>query len=187
MPPQSPPPRGRFTIVYLIHESFRRDLGRLHNTVTEPGVDQARARELSAHWDFVAEQLHHHHTVEDASLWPLVRPKLAGQDDQLAILDKMEAQHHELEPKCDAITEGFSRFVAGPTPAGGADLADRIKAANDVLDAHLSDEEVECFPVIDQALSEEEFASFGKATAKAIGMKGSAKILPVDLRWCEPR
>jgi len=164
--------------VYLIHESFRRDLGRLHNAVSAPGIDQTRAARLQAHWTFVDEQLHHHHQVEDASLWPLVRPKLAGQDDKLEILDQMEAQHHALEPKCQAIGEGFTTLVAEPSAAHGADLAARILAASDALDSHLSDEEEHCFPVLDAALSEDEFASFGKATAKAIGMKGSAKFFP---------
>src|SRR5580698_1927717 len=94
------PPRGRFTIVYLIHEAFRRDLGRLTDAVRAPAVKAPKAAQLGAQWGYVNEQLHHHHQVEDASLWPLVRPKLAGRQDQLAVLDEMEAQHLTLEPVC---------------------------------------------------------------------------------------
>jgi Hemerythrin HHE cation binding domain len=172
------PPRGRFTIVYLIHEAFRRDLRRLSAAVRAPGVDQARARQLGAHWEFVNEQLHHHHEVEDASLWPLVRPKLSGRDDDLAVLAEMEAQHVVLLPLCGAISEGFDSLARQPGPEKGAELAGSIDDLATQLGTHLDDEEQRCFPVVDQALTAEEFESFGKATAKAVGMRGSAKFFP---------
>jgi hypothetical protein len=176
--PAGGPPRGRFTIVYLIHEAFRRDLGRLGSAVKAPGVDQERARQLGAHWEFVNGQLHHHHEVEDASLWPLVRPKLSGRDDELVVLAQMEAQHVVLLPLCGAISEGFGSLAQQPSAEKGADLAGLLDELGTQLGTHLDDEEQRCFPVIDQVLTAQEFESFGKATAKAIGMRGSAKFFP---------
>ncbi len=176
--PDGGPPRGRFTIVYLIHEAFRRDLARLSSAVRGPRVDQQRARRLSAHWEFVNDQLHHHHEVEDASLWPLVRPKLSGRNDELAVLSEMEAQHVTLVPQCEAIGVGFSSFATKPDEHAGAELGDELDSLASQLESHLNDEEVRCFPVIDQALSVEEFESFGKATAKAVGIRGSARFFP---------
>jgi hemerythrin-like domain-containing protein len=172
------PPRGRFTIVYLIHQAFRRDLGRLSSAVKAPGVDQLRAQQLGAHWEFVNGQLHHHHEVEDASLWPLVRPKLAGRDEDLAVLAQMEAQHLVLLPLCAAISGGFGSLAQQPSNDKGDDLAAQLDELATQLGSHLEEEEARCFPVIDQALSVEEFESFGKATAKAIGMRGSARFFP---------
>lgn len=180
------PPRGRFTIVYLIHEAFRRDLGRLSTAVKAPAVDQARARQLGAHWEFVNEQLHHHHEVEDASLWPLVRPKLSGSEDELAVLAQMEAQHVVLLPLCGAIGEGFGSLAQQPSQEKGGELAGLIDELGAQLGTHLDDEEQRCFPVIDQALTAEEFESFGKATAKAIGMRGSAKFFPWIFDQADP-
>ncbi len=173
-----PPPRGRFTIVYLIHEAFRRDLERLSDALRSPGVRAPRARQLGTHWDFIVDQLHHHHRVEDESLWPLVRPKLGGQAHELAVLDEMEAQHHALTPTCEAVEEGFASFTSTPTDEAGAEVADRLDALAVLLAAHLDAEESQCFPVIDKALSAAEFESFGKATAKAVGMRGSARFFP---------
>ena len=51
------------------------------------------------------------------------------------------------------------------------ELAASIDELGDQLGSHLEDEEQHCFPVIDQALTLEEFQSFGKATAKAVGMR----------------
>jgi hypothetical protein len=172
------PPRGRFTIVYLIHEAFRRDIGRLSSAVRAPGVSQRRASQLGAHWDFINEQLHHHHQVEDDSLWPLVRPKLSGSGDEVAVLAEMEAQHEALLPKCGEIGMGFASFAQNPTGDNGAELADGLDALAILLGSHLDDEEARCFPVIDKSLSVDEFESFGKATAKAIGMRGSARFFP---------
>ena len=118
------PPRGRFTIVYLIHEAFRRDLKRLSAAVRVPGVTPQTADWLAGTWDYVDDQLHHHHQVEDASLWPLVRPKLSGRDDDLAVLDEMEVQHVNLLPKCAAIGKGFASLRRGPDEQAGGALAD---------------------------------------------------------------
>jgi iron-sulfur cluster repair protein YtfE (RIC family) len=173
-----PPPRGRFTIVYLIHEAFRRDLGRLSTALRATGVDAARARQLRGHWGFIDEQLHHHHSVEDDSLWPLVRPKLAERQADLAVLTEMEDQHVTLLPHCEAIDRGFAALIETPGVDASIDLASQLEMLGTTLGTHLDDEELRCFPVIDQALSVSEFESFGKATAKAIGMRGSARFFP---------
>jgi hemerythrin-like domain-containing protein len=177
-PSEPSPPRGRFTIVYLIHEAFRRDLNRLRAAVCSPQVDSSKADRLGAHWEFVKEQLHHHHRVEDESFWPLVRPKLAGRTDELAVLDEMEAQHLALEPKSQAVDQGFAALLKEPGDRTGMELATHLDALSTLLAAHLDDEEQRCFPSVDEVLSVEEFESFGKATAKSIGIRGSARFFP---------
>ncbi len=172
------PRRGRLTIVYLIHEAFRRDLDRLSSAVRAPRLEVGRAGRLGAHWRFVNEQLHHHHHVEDESLWPLLRPKLAGQEADLAVLDEMAAQHQTLEPTCRAVDEGFDSLASGPSVGAGEELAGRLEALRTLIAAHLDDEESKCFPVIEKTPSNDEFQSFGKATAKAVGMRGSARFFP---------
>jgi iron-sulfur cluster repair protein YtfE (RIC family) len=185
-PSEGKPPRGRFTIVYLIHEAFRRDLARLSSALRATGVDQHRARQLRSHWAFVEDQLHHHHEVEDASLWPLARPKLSGRDEDLNVLAEMEAQHVVLLPHCEAIGQGFAAMAQQPSEQAGGELAGAVDELGTELASHLADEEQRCFPVIDQALSAEEFESFGKATAKAIGMRGSARFFPWIFDGADP-
>jgi len=177
-PSESGPPRGRFTIVFLIHEAFRRDLDRLRAAVSSPKMDSAKAQRLGTHWEFVKDQLHHHHRVEDESFWPLVRPKFAGRSDELAVLDEMEAQHRALEPTTEAVDRGFEAFLKEPGDRTGAELAAYLAEFRTQLAAHLEDEEQRCFPSVDAVLSVEEFESFGKATAKAVGMRGSARFFP---------
>jgi hypothetical protein len=178
-----PPPRGRFTIVYLIHEAFRRDLQRLSAALRTPGLDARRARQLAGHWSFVENQLHHHHEVEDASLWPLVRPKLS-EDEERTVLAEMESQHQELLPACAALDASFAALPDDPSK--GPAVADDLDALAGTLGTHLTQEETRCFPVVDRALSVEEFESFGKATAKSIGMRGSAQFFPWIFDGADP-
>ncbi len=184
--PAAGPPRGRMTIVYLIHEAFLRDLDRLKSAVRSPRLEPRQAGRLSAHWRFINEQLHHHHHVEDESLWPLLRPKLAGQAADLAVLDEMEAQHLTLEPTCRAVDGGFTTLASGPNVDAGEELAGQLEALRVLLAAHLDDEESKCFPVIEKTLSPEEFQLFGKATAKAVGMRGSARFFPWIFDGAQP-
>jgi hemerythrin-like domain-containing protein len=176
--PSDGPQRGRFTIVFLIHEAFCRDIRRLSDALRSPGISAAKARLLAGHWAYIDEQLHHHHEVEDASLWPLVRPKLDGRQEELAVLAEMEAQHLTLLPNCEAIGQAFAAYVEEPNEQRGTALAVDLDLLRTELASHLDDEEQRCFPVVDEALSIEEFESFGKATAKAVGMRGSARFFP---------
>jgi hypothetical protein len=79
---------------------------------------------------------------------------------------------------CGAISERFAALAQQPSEEKGGELAGLFDELGTQLGTHLNDEEQRCFPVIDQALSVEEFESFGKATAKAIGMRGSATFFP---------
>jgi hemerythrin-like domain-containing protein len=186
IPSDPGPPRGRFTVVYLIHEAFRRDLGRLSSALRTSTVDKARAAQLGTHWRFVNEQLHHHHEVEDASLWPLVRPKLVERQDELAVLAEMEEQHVSLLPLCESIDAHFNALATSPDSQSAVELSDELDSLGARLAEHLDDEETRCFPVIDKAMTEEEFDSFGKATAKAVGMRGSARFFPWIFDGADP-
>jgi iron-sulfur cluster repair protein YtfE (RIC family) len=166
------------TIVYVIHEAFRRDLKRLSAEVRQVGSDVARASQLQSHWTFVSDQLHHHHQVEDASLWPIVRPKVAGNPDEVATLAEMEAQHATLHPLCLRVDESFAALVDIHSSSAIETAAGRLDALADALGTHFSEEEARCFPIVDRAMTQGEFEAFGKATAKSIGMRGASEFFP---------
>ena len=61
------------TGMYLMHHAFRRDLIAFETAVRRTPVrEEATWRALAARWGRFAEVLHHHHAVEDASIWPLL-------------------------------------------------------------------------------------------------------------------
>src|SRR5215475_14767337 len=88
----SPALRGHFdsTIMLAMHDAFRRDLahlGHAANVGTADLEDPDRRAAVMAGWEIFKTQLHHHHTAEDADLWPRMRSHLADRPDDLALLD----------------------------------------------------------------------------------------------------
>jgi hypothetical protein len=167
---------GRFTMVNLIHAALRRDLGRLSGAVRGPSLESTVANRLHGRWQFVSGQLVHHHRTEDESLWPLVRPKLADSAEELGVVDKMEAQHRTLAPASAAVERAFAAYLRGTGSAD--DVAVQLDAMRSVVESHLHDEESQAFALIDKSLSDKEFASFEKATAKGVGIRGAARFFP---------
>ena len=146
------------TMMLLFHHALRRDL-ELVATMTD----------RTEGWDRFAKLLHLHHSAEDEALWPVLRTSLAGQPENLALIDEMEAQHAALGPLLDAI-EG-SLDGGAPAPRARAELGT-------LLTEHLADEEARALPLIDRTLGEEEWMQFGQASAATI-----APDMPIVVPW----
>lgn len=63
------------TVMYSTHDAFRRDLERLSLAAAAGRTD---SDEVRAGWKNFKDQLHVHHSVEDAVLWPRVELAVAG-------------------------------------------------------------------------------------------------------------
>jgi hemerythrin-like domain-containing protein len=65
------------TGMYVMHHAFRRDLDRFQAAVRATPVDERDTwRALAARWERFAEALHHHHTVEDEHIWPVMERRI---------------------------------------------------------------------------------------------------------------
>jgi hypothetical protein len=137
------------TMMYAFHDALRRDL---------KAVMQMSAR--SDGWDVFERFLRAHHDAEDDALWPVLREALAGQTEDMSLLDDMEAEHAALAPLLEAIDDALDDGTSAP--AARADLAAR-------LGEHLTHEEEEALPVIDRTLDDEQWTQFGEASAARIG------------------
>ena len=73
-----------------------------------------------------ATALHHHHSGEDAGLWPLLlsRADAAGR----TLLEAMEAEHGEIDPILQACAAGFARLAERPDADARAALVVRLVA-----------------------------------------------------------
>lgn len=136
-------------MMHVTHDAFRRDLQHV-----------ARMTARSDGWDVFARFLRAHHVAEDDALWPVLRKAQAGQAEDLALLDEMEAEHAALEPLLEAIDGALDRGESAPTAR--ADLAAR-------LEAHLVHEEEVALPLIDRTLDEGQWMQFGEAAAAQVG------------------
>jgi Hemerythrin HHE cation binding domain len=145
------------TMMLAYHDALRRDLKQI-----------ARMEQRSDGWDLFETLLHAHHTAEDDALWPVVREAVAGQADDLALLDEMEAEHAALSPLLEDIDEGLER--GDSAPQARAEMATK-------LEEHLSHEEDAALPLIDATLTVEQWMAFGQAATERLG-PNMAKYLP---------
>src|SRR5882724_3705101 len=130
--------RVDFTMMYVIHDAFTRDLERLtlacvRGTGGTPGG-------LTG-WTTFTRQLHHHHAVEDDALWPRLREKVSRLDE-VAVLDDMELEHEQLAPSLKRVDEALRAKHA-------ADLDESIHDLVSGLGAHMRHEENEALPLVE--------------------------------------
>ena len=136
------------TMMLTFHEALRRDLDRI-----------AQMTERSEGWDRFERFLRMHHEVEDESLWPVLRKEVAA-DDDLALLDAMQAEHDELGPLLEAVDHALDR--GDDARRARADLAASVRN-------HLRHEEDECLPLIDRTLDVDQWMEFGQAAIAKFG------------------
>jgi iron-sulfur cluster repair protein YtfE (RIC family) len=164
-----------FTVMYATHRAFRRDLRRLAAAVAD---GRAAAPEVRAGWDNFNHQLHNHHSVEDAALWPQVAEKVTSRPDDQRLLEEMEAEHAELGPRLDAVDAALK--------AASPDLAAHVDELSTVMDHHFKHEEDSALPLIQDVLVPAEWKKFGLANASALGVKGVAVYIPWVLDGASP-
>jgi hemerythrin-like domain-containing protein len=131
------------TMNRAIHHAVRRDLDRLEGAlrVLEDG-DRERVAELSRAWQNLHDQLVEHHEKEDELVWPA----LQGLGIDPVLLEEMESEHAAMR---DALEELDGHMRQLGTSAGAPDAlaaADSVVTTREVVERHLSHEEVELEP-----------------------------------------
>jgi iron-sulfur cluster repair protein YtfE (RIC family) len=137
------------TMMLAMHDAFRRDLAHLARAASRHRIDDpARHRALLTSWELFKTQLHMHHTGEDTDLWPRMRAHLAGQPDELALLQAMEDEHGRIDPLLDAVDDALA-----DRDQGYQRLADTVDALTAELSGHLAHEERDTLPLMDRSLT----------------------------------
>ncbi|MFD7136365.1 hemerythrin domain-containing protein [Streptomyces sp. NPDC059894] len=143
----------------VVHRVFRREsalLPRLVRAVPDGGT--ARAAEVAAYLDEYLTGLHHHHTVEDELIWPLLRARAA--DDGLIV--RMEEQHERIDHSLAAVTEWVPAWGRTADCVAGEELALALDEHRRVLLDHLDDEERLVLPLVAEHLSVAEWDAVGR-------------------------
>ena len=105
------------TGMYLMHHAFRRDLARFEASVRATPIGAADTWAALAHrWTRYGEILHHHHSVEDDALWPVLtaHAERLGDETAMRMLEDMEAEHAVIDPALTACTDGFAAMREHP-------------------------------------------------------------------------
>jgi len=172
------------TIMLAIHAALRRDLAHLARAARRPPIqldDPAERDAVLAGWTIFKTQLHHHHTAEDADLWPRMREHLADRPDDLAVLDAMEEEHRHIDPLLAAIDAGFA-----DRDHGHERLGDAVDALATELPAHLRHEERDALPLLGRTLTAKEWHGFEVEQRRKTGIRGASQMFPWMLDSASP-
>jgi iron-sulfur cluster repair protein YtfE (RIC family) len=128
-------------------------------------------------WEIFATTLHRHHTGEDEALWPLLLER--ADDEEVATLEAMEAEHSEIDPVLSACHAGFARMVEKPDEDVRAALSVRLTAARESLGRHLAHEERDAIAIIQRHLTDEEWRTLEEEHfAKDVTFGEKLRLLP---------
>jgi hemerythrin-like domain-containing protein len=155
LPGQTAAPEGPvdMLLMYVMHHAFRRDLAAFSQAVRlTPSGDRTTWRALADRWALFADVLHHHHSGEDAGLWPelLVR---SGDADR-ATLEAMEAEHAEIDPLLEGCAAGFATLAEHDDEDARRALAVRVTATRESLGRHLRHEETDAIAILQRVLTQ---------------------------------
>ena len=160
--PQLDRPLVDTSVMQTIHSFLRRETRLAGGVVRRvaPG-DVRRAGVVDDHLDFLMMSLHHHHTVEDDHLWPLLLQKVP--DELAPIVHLMESQHAGVDAAIHGIAEARRAFRAAALPADRDRLAGLLDDLHSALVEHLDAEETRLLPIAARALTQQEWDAMGEA------------------------
>ena len=144
----------------LIHTFVRREFRLAAGVLRQVhDGDTHRAAVVADHLEFLGRFLHHHHTIEDELLWPLLLERVP--EELSPIVHLMEAQHAGVDGALEAIGELLPRWRA----TAAADLRDTLAEQYDALYVglaeHLDAEEQRLLPIAARALTQAEWDALG--------------------------
>lgn len=169
------------TGMYLMHHALRRDLARFEASVRVTPIGAADTwAALADRWTRFGDILHHHHSVEDDALWPLLtaHAERLGDEAALTMLADMEAEHAVIDPTLKACTDGFAAMREHPCADHRNALDVHVTAARAALLDHLAHEEGEALPYLQQVVTTEENERFEAAAQKAYGPRLMVFLVP---------
>jgi hypothetical protein len=161
--------RGRldFTMMYVGHDAFCRDVDRLLAAAECGAILTPEARGT---WELFSRMLHVHHTAEDVSLWPRLETAVSDPLD-LATLEAMKLEHASLDPLLNAITVAFA-------DGRGDDISRDLDLLSRGLRAHMRHEEDAALPLLERTLGQPGWVAFGEQMRRRLGMRDMSRMLP---------
>ncbi|OBB90233.1 hemerythrin domain-containing protein [Mycolicibacterium peregrinum] len=151
--------------IALAHRAMLADLLRLgdlaaamrdRDVICTPG----RARAISRYVERLCDSIHHHHTTEDAVLWPVIQASVGDHVDLSELID----DHAALDPRLEQLRARAAAFrlSMGDRHIAGL-MAIELAELAALLTEHINDEEMEVFPLITEHVSVADWAAVEKA------------------------
>jgi hemerythrin-like domain-containing protein len=158
--------RTDLAVFLLAHTAMRVEYGRLAGACRRVR-DAEHAALVEDQIALVLDLLHHHHTVEDELVWPMLLERVPGGRPALTAL---EADHERIDPLLER---------ARDTGIPLAQRAEILQELHDALNAHLDAEERDAVPLIQRHLSRPDWERVEERAARGT----SRRRLPLIYGW----
>jgi hemerythrin-like domain-containing protein len=179
--------------MYTVHTMFRREYALLPNLVRSVAAkDEERAKVVADHVRLVNLILHHHHSAEDAALWPALLKRAPREID--SVIHLLEGQHDGLDDLLDEVSTRLDGWTDGADSADGEALAAVLQQLAAVLYEHMGLEEKLALPLVERHIFAAEWEAMVAAGAAdvppevgplLVGMlmyEGGLEIVPPEMR-----
>lgn len=151
----------------VVHTALLREFRLAPTAVARvPAGAHRQAARVDRHLAFLCGLLHHHHTGEDAHLWPPLRARLP--QAALARVENAEAQHAAIEHAMNRVTASRTAWVARPDDSTRHTLISALGDLHAVLAEHLDAEERTILPLAAAYLTEREWGTIGASAMAAL-------------------
>ncbi|MGW6692059.1 hemerythrin domain-containing protein [Streptomyces sp. NPDC054961] len=160
------------TLTYALHNALRRELGNLARVTARPNLDPRTVLRTTPGWGMLRSALHAHQAAEDAALWPPLRRALAGRPFDLTRLEANEAEHVALL----SLVRAIDGALADPGIGLGL-IGDLTGSLITGLGKHLDHEEQAVLPLVQAALSQEQWDLYRRVHTRRIA-SGTVQLLP---------
>jgi hemerythrin-like domain-containing protein len=149
----------------LIHLAFRRLYSLAPQAVRLANrSDRRRIDSIATNVTRINEALHHHHQLEDARFWDL----LEGRRPACALhVEAMKRDHAAVAALIDETPALIAAWKTAPAPATATPLADKLDEIGRVLGDHLTAEEAQIVPVIEEVITSKEWEDIGTEAQKS--------------------
>ncbi|GAS94963.1 uncharacterized protein RMCC_1929 [Mycolicibacterium canariasense] len=150
----------------MAHRAMIADVGRMAALLG--GIAQgthtcSHPKDVDRYIRLLCDSIHHHHTVEDEVLWPIVTASAGNFVDLSELID----DHAALDPRLDRIRVLSTAFRTAPGQPTAAPLAAALADLYQLVREHIADEERAVFAVIREHVSVADWAVVEKAAQRA--------------------
>ncbi|OBA96532.1 hypothetical protein A5662_17635 [Mycobacteriaceae bacterium 1482268.1] len=150
----------------VVHRVFRREFHGMSDLISAVADgDVSRAVVVRDHLTFMVDALHHHHASEDDLVWPKLKIRAPNRE---AEIERMAGQHAEIAAAIDHIKPHLAAWVKSPSPVASERLSATARELSVCVDRHLDDEERNALPLIEEHLTQKEWAAAVKHAASFI-------------------
>src|SRR4029079_17490560 len=120
----------------------------------------------------------------DDLIWPALMSR--GTSDDVVVLEAMEAEHEDIDPRLESWAAGFQRLPRKADEDARAALAVRICAARELLRRHLAHEETEAIAILQRLVTPERGVEIEKELGKDTSLRFAVQVVPWATH-CIPR